>query len=67
MVEEFVYSLPYLEKQGWKTYTTSTLRSMKKDDLIRLIRNLEHNWNGAEEKCERQYLLLVQNETMDVK
>lgn len=39
---------------GYKSYSDSTLRSMTKDDLIRLVRMLEHNWQGAEEALNNQ-------------
>lgn len=39
---------------GYKSYSDSTLRSMTKDDLIRLVRMLEHNWQGAEESLNNQ-------------
>lgn len=35
-----------LISQGWKSYKNSTLKSMTKDDLIDVIRMLEHNWAG---------------------
>ena len=35
-----------LKSQGYKPYKDSTLKSMSKNDLIDLIRILEHNWAG---------------------
>ncbi|MBQ3474563.1 MAG: hypothetical protein IJH20_00105 [Bacilli bacterium] len=35
-----------LKSQGYRPYKDSTLKSMPKDDLIDLIRILEHNWAG---------------------
>lgn len=47
-----------LKDVGHKVYADSTLRMMKKEDLIAIIRSLEHNWLEAEERCQRQYVIL---------
>lgn len=47
-----------LSKEGYITKTDNTLKSRTKDELIELIRCLEHNWGCAIERCERQYELL---------
>ena len=35
-----------LEQNGWKLPKNSTLKSYKKDELVGIIRMLEHNWSG---------------------
>ena len=35
-----------LEQNGWKLPKNITLKSYKKDELIGIIRMLEHNWSG---------------------
>lgn len=51
----------------YKSYSDATLKGMSKDELIRLIRCLEHNWLGAEESCEHQYKLLTDYFNIDNK
>lgn len=41
-----------------KRYADGTLKSWNKDQLIEYIRELEHNWAVAEERCDNQYTLL---------
>lgn len=36
-----------LEENGWKSLSSSTLMGYKKDDLVGIIRMLEHNWAGS--------------------
>ena len=36
-----------LEENGWKSLSSSTLMGYKKDDLVKIIRMLEHNWAGS--------------------
>lgn len=40
---------------SWKPYNDSTLMSMTKEQLINLIRCLENNCRGQEERIERQF------------
>ena len=35
-----------LEQNGWKLATDNTIRNYKKEELIGIIRMLEHNWAG---------------------
>lgn len=35
-----------LEKNGWKLASDNTIRHYKKEELIGIIRMLEHNWAG---------------------
>lgn len=48
----------YLKRQGYRMAQDITLRTWKKDDLIKRIRVLENNWAAALERCENQYNLL---------
>lgn len=48
-----------LKKQGHKCYESSYLKTWTKEELIGLIRCLEHNWAAAEEKNENQFKLLM--------
>lgn len=43
-----------LEKNGWKLPTNATLSHYKKDELISIIRMLEHNWVGQIKSTELQ-------------
>ena len=36
-----------LQKEGWKLPNSNTLRRYKKEELVGIIRMLEHNWSGA--------------------
>ncbi|MBO7615089.1 MAG: hypothetical protein J6T15_05275 [Bacilli bacterium] len=36
-----------LERHGWKTLSDNYLKSFKKDQLVEVIRCLEHNWYGS--------------------
>lgn len=56
-----------LKKQGYRIAQNITLRTWKKDDLIERIRNLEHNWAAALERCENQYKLLVKYRWHDLR
>lgn len=47
-----------LRKEGYKPFAYSSLRSMKKKELIELIRCLENNWCAALERCDNQYEIL---------
>ncbi len=58
-----------LKSQGYKPYKDSTLKSMSKDDLIDLIKILEHNWAGEIkanwlQSYRLQWLLNAFNETI---
>ena len=46
-----------------KVYSDSTLKSMTKEELIGVIRCLEHNWKSAEEANDRQYQMLMEKES----
>lgn len=43
-------------------YTDATLKSMKKDNLIGIIRCLEHNLSVAEERNSNQFRILMEHE-----
>lgn len=46
----YVYDLDdyfVLQKEGWKLPNSNTLRRYKKEELVGIIRMLEHNWSGA--------------------
>lgn len=36
-----------LEQEGWKLPLNNTLKKYKKEDLVSIIRMLEHNWAGS--------------------
>lgn len=46
-------------------YSYSTLKSLKKDYLIGIIRNLEHNIEALEERVNNQYRLLLEKDSMN--
>lgn len=50
-----------------KTYSDSTLKGMKKDDLIAIIRCLEHNVSVEEERNQNQFNLLMQEDLRKAK
>lgn len=43
-----------LEQNGWGLPTNGTLKRYKKDDLLAIIRMLEHNWAGSIKETELQ-------------
>ena len=49
-----------LKKQGHTSYKYGYLMTFKKEELIGLIRCLEHNWAAAEERNANQFRLLMQ-------
>lgn len=49
-----------LEMNNHKVKSDKTLKSMKKDSLVEYIRQIEHNWAIALERCDNQYRLLTQ-------
>ena len=46
----------------YKPYADSTLKSMKKEELIGIIRCLEHNWASTEEANQNQWKILTQRD-----
>lgn len=50
-----------LKRYGWKSLSDSTLKRMKKEDLVQIIRNLENNYAVAISRLESQYDFCVNN------
>ena len=52
----------FLSRNGYKMRETSTLKTMKKDELVDLIRCLENNWAVELERNQNQFNLLMEKE-----